>query len=286
MVAVDENSCPNCVNPDMFFVPQKEFEALKSKLEKGASITNEEADSLVNWTCKNSDIVIPVDLSGAGANLDDWDAALKQLGAVKTVDCFVKAFAYFEASKHKTPEEERPKPMTAKQWKVDNDEEDDDDEDTPAPAYAPELFHLPKAAFEAIKVKLAKKQSISKQEADALVNWTMPDSEILMPVDMKGTDEDLDEFDEMLEKLGPEAIVQDFVKAEKHLEKKRSLIPAAKLKLITIKQWKDGGYEEEEEGSEDEKAAEAEAADMDEDENSDEDDEDDEEPAAKKAKAD
>jgi len=279
-MAPNENSCPNHAAPDMCFVPKKEFEALQIKLKKGSKITDKEADSLVNWTCKNSDIVIPVDMNGAGENLDDFEAALKKLGATKTVECFVKALEHFEGNKHKIPEAERAKPMTAKQWKVDNDEDDEEDEE---PAYVPDLFHLPKAAFEALKVQLSKKQDISKKDADALVNWTMPDSEVLVPVDMNGSDEDLDDFDEMLEKLGPKSILEQFVQAEKHLEKKRSLIPAPKLKLITIKQWKEGGYEED---SEDENAAEAEAeADEDDEENSDEDEDDDEEdPASKKAK--
>merc|ERR1719215_1894770 len=175
--------------------------------------------------------------------------------------------------------------MTAKQWKVENDEDDEDDEDE-EPVYVPDLFHLPKAAFEALKVQLTKKQDISKQDANALVNWTMPDSEVLVPVDMNGSDEDLDDFDEMLKRTDPKAILEQFVQAEKHLEKKRSLIPAQKLKLITIKQWKEGGYEED--GSEDEKAAEAEAEedeeDEDDEENSDEDEDDEKEPASKKAK--
>jgi len=281
MVA-DENTCPNHAAPDMFFVPQKEFEALRSKLKKGSTITQKDADALVNWTGKNSDIVIPVDMNGAGENLDDFDAALKKLGATKTVECFVKAFEQFEGNKHKIPEAERAKPMTAKQWKVENDEDDEDAEDE-EPVYVPDLFHLPKAAFEALKVQLTKKQDISKQDADALVNWTMPDSEVLVPVDMNGAEEDLDDFDEMLEKLGPKAILENFVQAEKHLEKKRSLIPAQKLKLITIKQWKEGGYEED--GSADEREAEAEAAENeDEEENSDEDEDEEEEPASKKAK--
>lgn len=278
MVA-DENTCPNSSAPDMFFVPEKEFQVLKSKLTKGSCITDKEADVLVNWGgVKGSDTLIPVDMSGAGENLDDFDAALKKLGATKVVECFLKAHEHFESTKHSFSEEDCPTPMTVKEWRVENGE--DDEEDDAVPAYTPDLAHVPKAAFEAIKVKLSKKQEPTKAEVDALVNWTAPDTEILMPVDMNGSDEDLDDFEEMLEKLGPKQVAECFVQAEKHLEKKRSLLPAKKLKLITIKVWKETLDSD---NSEDEKAAEEEA---DDDEDSDEDDDGDDEPAAKKAKAD
>merc|ERR1712127_485096 len=120
----------------------------------------------------------------------------------------------------------------------------------------------------AIKVKFAANQEITKSEADALVNWTEPDSEVLVPVDMNGTDEDLDDFEEMLEQLGPRKIVECFVQAEKHLEKKRDLIPAEKLKVITIGQWNKTNDDEEE----------------DEDDSEDGEDEEDDEPSTKKSK--
>jgi hypothetical protein len=280
MVAIDENTCPNSTNIDVAFVPEKVFEVLKSKVAKGSSVTIKEADSLVNWDCKNSETVIPVDMNGAGANLDDFEAALKELGAKKIVECFIKAHKHFEATKHKIPEEELPKPMTAKEWKVENDEDDEEEEDE-APRYLADLFHVPTKAWEAIKVKFAANQEITKDEADALVNWTAPDSELLVPVDMNGTDEDLDDFEEMLEQLGPRKIVECFVQAEKHLEKKRDLIPAEKLKVITIGQWNKTNDDDEEEEAHEEQAAEEEE---DEDDSEDGEDDEDDEPSTKKAK--
>lgn len=282
MVA-DENTCPNSTKIDVAFVPEKVFEVLKSKVVKGSKLSVKEADSLVNWTCKNSETVIPVDMNGAGANLDDFESALKEHGPMKIVQCFMSAQKHFEANKHKIPEEECPQPMTAKQWKMDNDEEDDDEDedDESVPFYLADLFHLPKTAWETVKKKFAAKQEISKEEADALVNWTAPDTETLVPVDMNGTDEDLDDFDEMLEELGPLKIVECFVQAEKHLEKKRDLISADKLKTITIGQWNKTNDEDEEEEAEEKQQAEEE------DENSEDDDADDgedDEPTAKKAK--
>lgn len=282
MAPMDENTCPNNSKIDVAFVPEKVFEVLKSKVAKGSSVTIKEADSLVNWDCKNSETVIPVDMNGAGANLDDFEAALKELGAKKIVQCFMKAHKHFEATKHQIPEEELPKPMTAKEWKVENDEDDEEDEeeeDEPQ-KYMADLFHVPTKTWEAIKVKFAANQEITKAEADALVNWTEPDSEVLVPVDMNGTDEDLDDFEEMLEQLGPRKIVECFVQAEKHLEKKRDLIPAEKLKVITVGQWNKTNDDDEEEEEQEEQAAEEEE---DEDSEDGEDDEDDE-PSTKKSK--
>jgi len=279
MVVVDENTCPNTKKMDVFFVPEKAFELLKSKVAKGSSVSIKEADSMCNWDCKNSETVIPVDMIGAGANLDDWEAALKELGPKKIVECLINARKHFEANKNKIPEEELPQPMTAKQWKLDNDEEDDEDEDQ-APSYLADLFHVPKHAWAATKAKFVANQEISKEEADALVNWTAPDSEILVPVDMNGTDEDLDDFEEMLEQLGPRKIVECFVQAEAHLEKKRDLIPAERLKLLTIGQWNKTNDDDEEEEAHEEQAAEEE-----EDDSEDGEDDEDEEPSTKRAKS-
>lgn len=265
-------------------MPEKLFKVLKDRLSKGQKIDEKSADGLVNWTIKSCETLIPVDMNGAGENLDEFDSALKSLGATRTVECFVKAHNHFEDIKGTIPVAARAKPMTVKEWKIDNGEDDDEEDDLPC--YKPDLFHLPKTAFEAVKAKLSKKQEISKAEVDALVNWTAPDCEILVPVDMNGGDEDLDDFDEMLEKLGPKTIAECFVQAEEHLEKKRSILPADKLRLITIKEWK--GKNDDEDEDDDEQAAEdvedADDGDGDDEEEEEEDEDADEEPATKRTK--
>merc|ERR1719444_697002 len=64
---------------------------------------------------------------------------VEKLGVKGTAEAFVKAKAYFDANKDKESDEERPKPMTAAEWKrvleADDDElgfegeEEDDFED-------------------------------------------------------------------------------------------------------------------------------------------------------------
>merc|ERR1712083_817643 len=59
----------------------------------------------------------PVDMRGVGEEYDDVEQMVEKLGNKGTVEAFVKAAEYFDANKDKEPEEERPKPMTAAEWK-------------------------------------------------------------------------------------------------------------------------------------------------------------------------
>merc|ERR1719393_1172094 len=88
--------------------------------------------------------MIPVDMRGVGEQYDDVEAMVEKLGPKGTVEAFIKAAEYFEANKDKEPEDERPKPMTAAEWKkvleedfdegeeedfLEGDEEEDGEED-------------------------------------------------------------------------------------------------------------------------------------------------------------
>lgn len=278
-----ENACPNASKPDMFFIPQKTFEALKKKVAKGVKITDKEVGTMVDWTIKNNELVIPVDMNGASENLDDFEEALKTLGPAKTFACFCEAQKHFEAtSKRAFSEETRPKPITAMEWKIQNGEEDDEDDTV---KYVPDLFHVPNSTFQVIKNKLATGEPIAKDEVNALVNWTAPETDTLVPVDMNGTDEDLDEFEEALEKLEPRIIAKCFVQAEQRFEEKKGSMAEEKLKIMTIKEYKATHTEDDDENEDgSEKGDGSEEDEGDEDEDSDGEDDDDEEPAAKKAK--
>merc|ERR1740123_1271086 len=56
---------------------------------------------------------------------------MDKLGPKGTAEAFVKAAEYFEANKDKEPEDERPKPMTAAEWRkvLDDDEGEDGEEE-------------------------------------------------------------------------------------------------------------------------------------------------------------
>merc|ERR1740129_1890944 len=58
----------------------------------------------------DEELMVPVDMRGAE-------------------EAFLKAKEYFDANKDGEPEEERPKPMTAKEWKQVLEEDDDEGEE-------------------------------------------------------------------------------------------------------------------------------------------------------------
>jgi len=267
-----ENAAPNTSSPDVMHVPRKAFEVLRAKLSKGADIGKDEVSEMVNpTTIKNTEIYIPIDMNGANENLDDFEAALAKLGPLKCAQSFVRAFEHFEKTKHKICEEERPQEINGTEYKELYDMEDDDD-DEDKPMYFPDTFYVPRKAFEAIRAKVNKGEIVSKEEVDGLVNWEPSDKEMYEPIDMKGADEDLDEFEEALEALGPQKTAQCFIQAFETFQKNKHLLPTRKQKALTGKQWKDDNHED---GEEEEN--------HDEDEEEEEDDSGDE-PEAKKAK--
>merc|ERR1712079_409784 len=73
---------------------------------------------------------IPVDMRGVGEEYEDVEEMLEKLGPKGTAEAFVKAKEYFDANKDKEPEDERPRPMTAAEWrKVLEDDVEGEEED-------------------------------------------------------------------------------------------------------------------------------------------------------------
>merc|ERR1719497_182275 len=68
-------------------------------------------------------MMVPVDMRGVGGEYDDVEMMIEKLGHKGTAEAFIKAEAYFAENKDKEPEEERPKPMTAAEWKQVLDED-------------------------------------------------------------------------------------------------------------------------------------------------------------------
>merc|ERR1711920_1211897 len=63
-------------------------------------------------------MMVPVDMRGVGEEYDDVEEMTEKLGPKGTVEAFIKAADYFNANKDNEPEDERPKPMTALEWKT------------------------------------------------------------------------------------------------------------------------------------------------------------------------
>merc|ERR1719188_2597825 len=75
----------------------------------------------------DEEMMLPVDMRGVGKDFDSIEDMVSDLGVVGAAEAFVKAREYFEANKDEEPEDERPKPMTAADWKSALAEDDEED---------------------------------------------------------------------------------------------------------------------------------------------------------------
>mmetsp|Transcript_109554 Transcript_109554/g.327493 ORF Transcript_109554/g.327493 Transcript_109554/m.327493 type:complete len:182 (+) Transcript_109554:50-595(+) len=113
------------------YARKKILDSLREKLKKGEEITKEQVGELT--TAENVDpeeMMVPVDMSGLGEHdIEDIDAAVAKIGAKALAEAFVKAEDLFETSKADMPEDSRPEPMTAKEWKELAEQEGEEEDD-------------------------------------------------------------------------------------------------------------------------------------------------------------
>merc|ERR1712226_1712816 len=110
---------------DIFYVCKKALENCKEKIKNSAEIEKSLLDELTfPENLGDDEVMIPVDMRGVGEDFDDVEQMVEKLGAKGTVEAFIKAADYFDANKDNEPEEERPKPMTAADWKNVLDDDD------------------------------------------------------------------------------------------------------------------------------------------------------------------
>jgi len=103
---------------DIFYVCQKALDTLKEKLKKEEEVSQDLVNELTfPEKLADEEIMVPVDMRGVGQEFDDVESMVEKLGPKGTAEAFVKAREYFEANKDKEPEDERPKPMSAAEWK-------------------------------------------------------------------------------------------------------------------------------------------------------------------------
>merc|ERR1712190_183984 len=77
----------------------------------------------------DEEIMVPVDMRGVEQDFDDVEQMVEKLGPQGAAEAFLKAKEYFDANKDGEAEEERPKPMTAAEWKQVLEEDDDEGEE-------------------------------------------------------------------------------------------------------------------------------------------------------------
>mmetsp|Transcript_134276 Transcript_134276/g.199815 ORF Transcript_134276/g.199815 Transcript_134276/m.199815 type:complete len:175 (+) Transcript_134276:105-629(+) len=117
---------------DIFYVCKKTLESLKEKLKKSEEVTLEIVNELTfPENLADEEVMVPVDMRGVGGDYDDVEQMVEKLGPKGTAEAFIKAAEYFEANKDGEPEEDRPKPMTAAEWRkvLEDDEMEDEEED-------------------------------------------------------------------------------------------------------------------------------------------------------------
>mmetsp|Transcript_23224 Transcript_23224/g.34855 ORF Transcript_23224/g.34855 Transcript_23224/m.34855 type:complete len:171 (+) Transcript_23224:72-584(+) len=118
---------------DYFYVCKRAFEAVQQRLKKGEEITQEAVNELAfPDDLPDDEMMVCVDMTGAGGEYEDVEQMVEKLGPKGAAEAFVKAFEHFEKCKEKIPEEDRPKPMTAKEWRsvleADNDMEGEEED--------------------------------------------------------------------------------------------------------------------------------------------------------------
>merc|ERR1711871_1438753 len=100
---------------------------LKGKIEKGEDISKEDVTKLTSpGNLADDEIMVPVDMRGVEEEFEDVDQMMEKLKPKGTAEAFLKAHEYFQANKDKEPEDERPAPMTAAEWRKILDEQDDE----------------------------------------------------------------------------------------------------------------------------------------------------------------
>eukprot|EP00927_Polykrikos_kofoidii_P025221 TRINITY_DN226_c2_g1_i2.p1 TRINITY_DN226_c2_g1~~TRINITY_DN226_c2_g1_i2.p1 ORF type:complete len:161 (+),score=74.91 TRINITY_DN226_c2_g1_i2:94-576(+) len=154
--------------------------------------------------------------------------------------------------------------------KVDTKVADEDDKN---------IYYICKKTLQAVRKDVASGKKITKESIKNFIEHEeLDEEEIVVPVDMKGLDDDFDSLEEMVEKLGEEGTAKCFIKAADQFEKSKLEIPEEdRPQEMTVGDWRlsleDDEGEEEEDGEEDEEGEEEE-----------EEEEEAEEPVKKKAK--
>mmetsp|Transcript_99521 Transcript_99521/g.267306 ORF Transcript_99521/g.267306 Transcript_99521/m.267306 type:complete len:172 (+) Transcript_99521:78-593(+) len=119
------------IGQDLFYVSEKALAGIKEKLSNGKKEEDIKpilAKVLDPELVPDEEMMVPVDMRGVGKEFDSIEDMVAELGVVGTAEAIVKAREYFEANKDEEPEDERPKPMTASEWKRTLEEDEEGEE--------------------------------------------------------------------------------------------------------------------------------------------------------------
>eukprot|EP00928_Gymnodinium_smaydae_P051067 TRINITY_DN345_c0_g1_i1.p1 TRINITY_DN345_c0_g1~~TRINITY_DN345_c0_g1_i1.p1 ORF type:complete len:159 (-),score=72.16 TRINITY_DN345_c0_g1_i1:187-663(-) len=104
---------------DIFYVCKSALEEVKVAIKDGKDVSDELISKLTSpEDLADEEVMVPVDMRGVGEDFDDIEQMVEKLGNKGTAEAFVKAVEFFETSAKKIPEDDRPKPMTAQEWRT------------------------------------------------------------------------------------------------------------------------------------------------------------------------
>merc|ERR1712185_577063 len=88
------------------------------KVKGSKEVSKDDVESLVQVDdIPDEEIMLPVDMKAVGEPFEDIEQMLTKLGPKSTAESFIKARELFEANPDKEDEAERPKTMTAQEWR-------------------------------------------------------------------------------------------------------------------------------------------------------------------------
>jgi len=108
----------------IMYVREKIYTSLKAKFEKG-EVTTADVDELAQVEgVADDEVMVPVDMKAVGEEFEDIPAMVEKLGAKGTAEAFIKARDLFVENPSKEDDDERPQPMSAKEWREVLEEEE------------------------------------------------------------------------------------------------------------------------------------------------------------------
>eukprot|EP00928_Gymnodinium_smaydae_P040302 TRINITY_DN27349_c0_g4_i1.p1 TRINITY_DN27349_c0_g4~~TRINITY_DN27349_c0_g4_i1.p1 ORF type:complete len:196 (+),score=61.29 TRINITY_DN27349_c0_g4_i1:136-723(+) len=125
-----------------FYVSKKLLDGLKESLANGANITNEQIKAAtVLDGVDDEDTVVPIDMSVLN-DYENEDDMLRKLGPSKAAELLIGAYEGFAKSQEEkeVPEEERPQPMLAREWRAILNQEEEYDPPVLTDDQVAELF--------------------------------------------------------------------------------------------------------------------------------------------------
>mmetsp|Transcript_18553 Transcript_18553/g.51743 ORF Transcript_18553/g.51743 Transcript_18553/m.51743 type:complete len:223 (+) Transcript_18553:97-765(+) len=106
---------------DLYYISETAIADIKEKLGAGAKEDDIQPllDKVTDPTQVDDDEpMLPVDMRGVGQEFNSIQDMVAALGVVGAAEAFVRAREYFEANHEGEPEDQRPQPMMAAEWKA------------------------------------------------------------------------------------------------------------------------------------------------------------------------